>query len=177
MSGTASKSTRQRRAADPDAALLKALKGKPIRTAHYDIPLVSYDDAKALAVDVQKARNDVALARFGNDPETIATAERRFAEAEKAEQEAYRRLILRPVQEADQERLKADYPTDDETPLWQDAYAYHLLAASADSSLTGEQWAEILGDREHWTEPDVVELLSLVMDVCNRPFSAGIPKG
>lgn len=168
---------RKRTTGAKPSGLRDALKAKQIRTGHYEIPVVDYDSAVAAAKRVTETRNQLALAQLTGQADAIKAGEKLVAEAEAANAKCWHRLDLRPVSDAVQEELKREHPSDAETPLFEDPYAYALLAASADADLTAEEWHDTLSDRERWTEPDVVELLGLVIELCNRPFSAGIPKG
>lgn len=153
-----------------------ALAKKARRTDSFDLKMD--DGVGAALARYQRAVQIDDVARMGDDAGTQASTGKARDAAEAEYLKHVHRLDLQSIPAEEYVALETEHPkaADDETPLYEQPFYLHLLAACVvDSDLTADEWRDALMK----TNFDVGEVNDLLLKVglLNTRLSSGeIPK-
>lgn len=157
----------------------QARNAKP-RTESYFIPLVEKDEADRLWRDLDETR---AAARravlFDEDSKAKVAADEAHAAAQRAFDEAFRKVSFRGLAPRDLDALTNEHPDPadgEDPPEGHVPFIYRLAVASQaeDYGVTAEQWRELCEDV--WPAAEGNAFRQAVLNANQLPYSAGLGK-
>lgn len=148
------------------------------RTDHYDIPLVPYDEAQAVAKALAEAKAKAQAERlYGID---VKAAEAAQAKAQAAYDRCFRRVTFRGLPPTEIDTLANEHPDPaegEDPPEGHVPQVYHLAVASCvdGEDMTATDWQDVC--ENVWSAPESLAFRQAVWSANSQTFAAGIPKG
>lgn len=170
----------------------EALQRRQVRTTHYDLPLVAFEDAQAKAQDLAIAEQTITAAEFliAQEPhrpdvdDALKVARATRDAARKARDACFHRITFAGLPEDDfdamvqlhpptADQIRAAQAKGEDPPLWDsDTLIPDLLEhCSQDSELTAAEWAvELKG----WTRGERQDIAAKVLEANIRSFATAL---
>lgn len=173
-----------KRKANSASPLRAALAAKTSLHTFYEMSIVPQEQIEAAKRRLDVARQLLASTLIHDDPNVRAKAEKTHAAAQAERDACFHRIEFRGLGYTEFDALVGLHPAtpaqakDPKHVAWnpETFNAALLEAATVDSDLTAQDWAEELADEDRWPAPDRSRLINTCLQAQRQTMADAVPK-